>query len=124
MGKPRVPDDDPTMEEEAPEFDGSSTDQLDESYRLSVVSSSERSAGKVDHDHRGTSRWKWKTESENVPSDPLERTFDHLKSLNHPRLTVEGEEPPDADDSPAGGPKGGYDPYATGLPRRKPTRKP
>ena len=123
MGKPRIPDDDPTVEEEAPEFDGSSTDQLDESYRLSVVSSSERSAGKIDHDHRGTSRWKWNTEGKDVPADPLERTFDHLKSLNHPKLTVEGEES-DSDDGSGPRPKGGYDPYATASTRRKPTRKP
>jgi hypothetical protein len=124
MGHPRVPpDDDPTLEEEAPEFDGSSTDQLGEAYRLSVVSASERSAGKIDHDDRGTSRWKWKTEAQNAPADPMERTFDHLKSLNHPKLTVEGEEPHDSGDKPAG-PKGGYDPYSTGIPKRKPTRKP
>jgi hypothetical protein len=121
MGKPRVPDDDPTLEEEAPEFDGSSTDQLDESYRVSVVSSSERSSGRVDHDHRGTSRWKWRTESEEVQGDPLARTYDHLKSLNHPKLKVEGEGP-DVEDDSGRSPKGGYDPYATGIPKRKPPK--
>jgi hypothetical protein len=88
-----------------------------------VVSSSERSAGKVDHDHRGTSRWKWKTESDDAPNDSLDRTFNHLKALSHPKLKVEGDGP-DVEDPTGRSPKGGYDPYATGLPKRKPTRKP
>jgi hypothetical protein len=33
---------DPTSEEPAPEFDGTRTDQLDDAYRLRVVTNSER----------------------------------------------------------------------------------
>src|SRR5262245_60252917 len=126
MGGPRIPDDDPTLEEELPEFDGSGTDQLDDSYRLSVVSSSEHSAGKVDHDHRGTSRWKWNTENENGDVAPEDRTFNHLKALDHPTLHVEGEDPPQPDEGPGPRPKAGYDPYATApsKPKPKPPRKP
>jgi hypothetical protein len=44
--KPRNPkDEDPTVEEEALEFDGTKTDQLDESYRRQIASDSEKETG-------------------------------------------------------------------------------
>jgi hypothetical protein len=54
---PRDPEEnDPTGEEEILEFDGTKTDQLDDGYRVRIVSASEN--GRVDHDNRGQARWK------------------------------------------------------------------
>jgi hypothetical protein len=50
----RPPDeDDPTSEEEVPEFDGTHTDQLNDTYRLRIVAASESANGAVDFDDRG-----------------------------------------------------------------------
>ena len=55
--KPRSPEDtDPTAEEEVLEFDGTQTVQLDDTYRVRVVSASETGNGVVDHDGRGHAR--------------------------------------------------------------------
>jgi hypothetical protein len=53
---------DPTAEEEALEFDGTATDQLDDTYRFRVVAASESANGTVGFDDRGQSHWKWITE--------------------------------------------------------------
>jgi hypothetical protein len=108
---PRPPDsEDPTSEEEALEFDGTHTDQLDDTYRLRVVAASESANGSVGFDDRGQSHWKWKSELVPVGSD-VSGTFDQLKALENPALTLEDAAPPEVEPPT----KTGYDPYATGV---------
>jgi hypothetical protein len=115
----RPPDDeDPTGEEELPEFDGTHTDQLDDTYRLRVVVSSESANGGVDFDDRGQAKWKWITELGPASSDAT-GTFDQIKALDNPALSLEGEKPP-APEPPR---KTGYDPYATGVGEKPKTRR-
>lgn len=106
-------DDDPTGEEAALEFDGTRTDQLDDSYRVRVVSASEN--GKVEHDDRGQARWKWASETNSVPTDT--GTFDMLKSLDNDALDVSEEVPaiPTMIDK-----TDGYNPYDTIIEDRPP----
>jgi hypothetical protein len=104
------PDDDPTGEEEALEFDGAHTDQLDDTYRSRVVASSESPSGTVAFDDRGQSHWKWITEV--GPAGDASGTFDQLKALENPALSLEEDAAPPAAASPA---KTGYDPYSTGV---------
>jgi hypothetical protein len=73
-------DNDPTAEQETPEFDGTQTMQLDDTYRFRVVAASESAIGSVDHDDRGQARWKFKADT--APSDPTAETFDYLKALD------------------------------------------
>jgi hypothetical protein len=101
---------DPTIEEEAPEFDGTSTDQLDDTYRFRVVAASESANGTVGFDERGQPHWKWITEVSPTAGD-LTGTFDQLKALDNPALSLEAEPEPE----PRKGVKEGYDPYATGV---------
>jgi hypothetical protein len=101
--------DDPTSEEEALEFDGTPTDQLDDTYRLRVVTASESGKGGIGFDDRGQARWQWNTET-GLGSDAT-GTFNELKALDNPALALEGEATPE----PAPSPKSGYDPYATGV---------
>jgi hypothetical protein len=113
-------EEDPTAEEEALEFDGSKTDQLDDSYRVRIVSASEN--GKVEHDDRGQARWKWTTET-NSPAPSDTGTFDLLKSLDNAALDVS---PPAADDAAVPEPVkidkvAGYNPYET-LVEREPSK--
>jgi hypothetical protein len=106
----RTPDEDPTSEEEALEFDGTRTDQLDDTYRLRVVTASESPSGTVSFDDRGQPHWKWRTELGPATSD-LTGTFDQLKALENPALSLENEaEPPLQPPT-----KSGYDPYASGV---------
>jgi hypothetical protein len=102
--------DDPTSEEEAVEFDGTSTDQLDGTYRFRVVAASESESGTVAFDDRGRSHWKWITEVSPHAGD-LTGTFDQLKALDNPALSLEA----DAASEPRRVAKEGYDPYATGV---------
>jgi hypothetical protein len=106
----RTPDEDPTSEEEVPKFDGTRTDQLDDTYRLRVVTASESPSGTVDFDDRGQPHWKWRSELGPASSD-LTGTFDQLKALENPALSLESETKPQAE-SPT---KSGYDPYASGV---------
>ena len=108
-------DEDPTAEEEALEFDGTKTDQLDDSYRLRVVTASEN--GRVDHDDRGQARWKWSTE-EPSPKPADTGTFDMLKALDHDALNVSPEPPAPG---PTVADKGaGYNPYETVIETKPP----
>jgi len=100
------PDDDPTSEEEAPDFDGTSTDALDDTYRFRVVAASEN--GAIEHDERGQARWKWITETGTFQVD---ETFDQVKALDNPELSLNDEAAP----KPEPPTKAGYDPYATGV---------
>ena len=102
--------DDPTIEEEALEFDGVHTDQLDSAYRVSVVSASESSAGGIDHDDRGQARWRWITEDERPAT--TDDTFDQLHALDNPTLTLAVSEQASVE-APPSKPGGGYDPYDT-----------
>jgi hypothetical protein len=102
--------DDPTGEEEAIEFDGSRTDQLDDTYRFRVVAASESGKGAVGFDDRGQPHWKWISELMPVVSDASE-TFDQLKALDNPALSLKTERVPEAQPPT----KAGYDPYSTGV---------
>jgi hypothetical protein len=102
----RVPtDDDPTIEEEAPDLDLSKTDRIEQP---TFVSASHDSSGIVEHDERGQARWKWVTEQDGPPSD-ADKTFDQLEALKNDRLALEES----AKAEPAPHPKSGYDPYET-----------
>jgi hypothetical protein len=106
----RPPDDDPTLEEEALEFDGTRTDQLDDTYRFRIVAASESANGSVGFDDRGQPHWKWVTELGGGGEGT--GTFDQLKALENPALSLEdpATKPPDTPTR-----KTGYDPYATGV---------
>jgi hypothetical protein len=109
-------DDDPTVEEEAPDFDPSSTDQIE---RPTFVAARETGPGTVEHDERGQARWKWATEHEGASSE-TEKTFDELEALTNDRLAL--EEPAGAERAP--GPQSGYNPYDTNSPPApQPARK-
>jgi hypothetical protein len=101
---------DPTSEEEALEFDGTSTDQLDDTYRFRVVAASESANGTVGLDERGQSHWKWITEVRPSAGEAT-GTFDQLRALEDPTLALEE----DRVDEPRGASQDGYDPYATGV---------
>ena len=89
----RPPDkDDPTSEEEALEFDGTHTDQLDDTYRLRVVVASESASGAIGFDDRGQAQWKWITELGPASSD-ASGTFDQIKALENPALSIEDATP-------------------------------
>lgn len=103
-------DDDPTGEEEALEFDGTSTTPLDDTYRQRVVIASESANGTVAFDDRGQAQWKWITEL-GAPGADVTGTFDHFKALEAPKLRLQDDAP--AAQEPAG--ETGYDPYATGV---------
>jgi hypothetical protein len=115
----RPPDsEDPTTEEEAPEFDGAQTDQLDDTYRFRVVTASESGHGTVGFDDRGNSQWKWRAEIEPIGSDPNE-TFDQLKALENPALSLEDEAKPEQQPPT----RAGYDPYATSVSAKPKVRR-
>jgi hypothetical protein len=115
----RPPDsDDPTSEEEVLELDGSHTDQLDDTYRVRVVTSSESDHGAVGFDDRGNSQWKWKAEQTPLAND-TDETFDELKALDNPALCLEDEGEP----KPLPPTRTGYDPYATGAPAKAKVRR-
>ena len=109
----RQPDkDNPTSEEQALEFDGTNTDQLDDTYRFRVVTASEGGNGAIGFDDRGSAQWKWNTEL-GLTSNDASGTFNELKALDNPALTLEGEAAPEPEPGPSS--KTGYDPYATGV---------
>ena len=102
-----IADDDPTIEEEAPDFDPTRTDALLRASEVSIVATSDDSVGAIEHDDRGEARWKWVTETADALAS--EKTFDHLKSLSNDRLAIE-DIPPLADaEKPSR--KTGYNPY-------------
>jgi hypothetical protein len=109
---------DPTAEEQALEFDGTSTDQLDDTYRLHVVVASESANGTVGFDDRGQPRWKWITEIDSLPAAAT-GTFDQLKALENPALVLET----DPVEEPRRASQQGYDPYATGTFERPKSRR-
>jgi hypothetical protein len=115
----RPPDsEDPTSEEEVPEFDGTATDPLDDTYRFRLVTASESPHGTVGFDDRGQPHWKWITELRPTAGD-VTGTFDQLKALDNPALSLEADQAPE----PRKAAKDGYDPYATGVFERPKTRR-
>lgn len=100
-------DSEDTAEHEVPEFDGAQTDQLDDTYRMRVVSASENGKGTVDHDDRGRARWKWATEASSAATDT--GTFDLIKALDNDALSVTDEHP--AADPARANLDTGYNPY-------------
>ncbi len=104
-----VGDDAPTEEEQVLEFDGTNTDQLDSTYRMTVVSASENSSGSIDCDDRGQSRWKWVTES--TTAGNAEKTFNYLRALTNDALKLAEDQA--GAEQPAPGKQVGYDPYDT-----------
>jgi hypothetical protein len=96
-------------QEEGLEFDGTHTDQLVDTYRFRLVASSEYLNGGVGFDDRGQAQWKWITE---VGSIDDSGTFDQLKALENPELSLEEPEAPPA---PEPSRETGYNPYATGV---------
>jgi len=92
-----TPADDPTGEEEAIEVDGTNTDQLDDRYRVRVVSASE---------------------ADNQPTQSPETTSDLLKALENAAIVL--GEPASPVPQPKK-PEPGYNPYDTGA--AKPGRK-
>jgi hypothetical protein len=115
----RPPDnEDPTIEEEAPEFDGTSTDQLDDTYRLRVVAASESASGTVGFDDRGQPHWKWITETSPTAGN-VTGTFDQLKALDNPALCLQADPAPE----PRKAGQEGYDPYSTGVFKSPKTRR-
>jgi hypothetical protein len=115
--RPPDTDDDPTGEEEALEFDGTHTDQLDDTYRSRIVASSESGNGTVAVDDRGELLRKWIKDL--APAADVSGTFDQLKALENPALRLEEAVPP-APESPS---KTGYDPYSTGVFETPKTRR-
>jgi hypothetical protein len=106
----RRPGDAPTIEEEALEFDGTHADQLDDTYRFRIVAASESANGKIGFDDRGQPQWKWASEI-GAASTEYTGTFDQLKALENPALSLAEAAPPPAEPPR----KVGYDPYATGV---------
>src|SRR5262245_36594824 len=101
-----IADDDPTIEEEAPDFDPTRTDAL-RATDVSVVATSGDSVGAIEHDDRGEARWKWVTETPGALAS--EKTFDHLKSLSNDALSLEDGPALAEPEKPSR--KTGYNPY-------------
>jgi hypothetical protein len=106
--------DDPTAEQEAIEIDDTSTDPLDNSYRVRVVTASETASCTVEFDERGQPRWKC---NDTPPNRDPETTFDLLKSLENAAIVFEEAAPP----VPEPTPEPSFDPYDRGpmKPRRR-----
>jgi len=105
---PVLTDNDPTLEEEAPEFEPTATDTLPE--EVSVVAAGGDSAGAIEHDERGEARWKWVTET--AAASEVDKTFDHLEALSNASLSLENT--PATADTEKPSRKTGYNPYDLG----------
>ena len=111
-----IADDDPTIEEEAPDFDPTRTDSLLRASDVSIVAAGGDSVGAIEHDDRGEARWKWVTETAGALAS--EKTFDHLKSLSNELLALEDAPAPAEADKPSR--KTGYNPYDVDGPAAQP----
>ena len=110
-GKKPLSDDDPTLEEEAPAFDPTATDEIE----LDFVSASHGTTGIIEHDDRGQARWVLTPTHE--PASDADATFDELRALTNERLEIDDATPAEKKKNP----KGGYNPYDTDVPQ--PPRK-
>jgi len=108
-------DDDPTVEEEVPDFDPTRTDQLDE---RAFASERHDTTGVIEHDERGQARWKWNPET--APATDADQTFDELRALTNDRLAL--EDAPAAEAAPR--PQSGYNPYDTNSPKQPQAQEP
>jgi hypothetical protein len=105
-GKKPLTDDDPTLEEEALEFDPSRTDEI----KLDFAARHD-STGVIEHDDRGQARWVLTPKHE--PASDADSTFDELRALTNERLEIEDPAPPEKKRNP----RGGYNPYDTDVPK-------
>ena len=110
-GKKPLTDDDPTLEEEALEFDPTATDEIE----LDFAAGRHTSTGVIEHDDRGQARWVLTPKHE--PASDADSTFDELRALTNERLEIDDTTPPEKKKNP----KGGYNPYDTDAPQ--PPRK-
>ena len=83
-----------------------------------VTLTNERSTGAIEHDDRGDARWVWATEQQ--AQESTERTFNELKALDNEALTLLEQSDPSRPKPPPGG---GYNPYDTTAPEKKPPAK-
>jgi hypothetical protein len=117
MSKPRgkkpLTDDDPTLEEEAPAFDPTRTDEIE----LDFVAARHASTGIIEHDDRGQARWVLTPQQE--PASDADATFDELRALTNERLEIDVEAPQEKKKHP----KGGYNPYDTNDPKPPPRKR-
>jgi hypothetical protein len=112
-GKKPLSDDDPTLEEEAPNFDPTRTDEIE----LDFVSAQHASTGIIEHDDRGQARWVLTPKHE--PASDADSTFDELRALTNERLEIDDSVPAEKKRNP----KGGYNPYDTDVPKSPPRKK-
>ena len=105
-GKKPLTDNDPTVEEEAPNFDPTRTDEIE----LDFVSASHATTGVIEHDDRGQARWVLTPTHE--PVSDLDTTFDELRALTNERLEIDDSMPAEKKKNP----KGGYNPYDADTP--------
>jgi hypothetical protein len=113
QGKKPLSDDDPTLEEEALEFDPTATDEIE----LDFVSASHGTTGVIEHDDRGQARWVLTPKHE--PATDADSTFDELRALTNERLEIDDATPAEKKKNP----KGGYNPYDTDTPPQSPRKK-
>ncbi len=83
-----------------------------------VTLTHERSGGAIEHDERGDARWVWASEQQ--AHESVERTFDELKALDNEALRLLEQSDPSLPKPPPGG---GYNPYDTTAPPKKPGTK-
>jgi len=112
-GKKPLTDDDPTLEEEAPDFDPTRTDEIE----LDFVAARHASTGIIEHDDRGQARWVLTPQHE--PASDADSTFDELRALTNERLEIDDAAPKEKKKHP----KVGYNPYDTNDPTPPPPRK-
>jgi hypothetical protein len=113
-GKKPLTDDDPTLEEEAPAFDPTRTDEIE----LDFVSARHASTGIIEHDDRGQARWVLTPQHE--PASDADATFDELRALTNERLEIDDEAPQEKKKKR---PQGGYNPYDTTDPKPPPRKR-
>jgi hypothetical protein len=106
-GKKPLTDDDPTLEEEAPDFDPTRTDEIE----LDFVAPEHASTGVIEHDDRGQARWVLTPKHE--PASDADSTFDELRALTNERLEIDDAAPAEKKRNP----RGGYNPYDTDVPQ-------
>jgi hypothetical protein len=82
-----------------------------------VTLTNERATGTIEHDDRGDARWVFPTEQQ--AHESAERTFNELKALDNETLEILEQPDPRAKPPPGGG----YNPYDTVEPKKKPTAK-
>ena len=113
---PLIADEDPTLEEEAPQFDPTRTDNLAASD-VSIVAAGGDSVGAIEHDDRGEARWKWITETNGALES--DKTFNHLKALSNTSLALQQTPASTEPEKPSR--KTGYNPYDVAGPAALPT---